>query len=64
MLPRLHDVFERYPKLTLEQREEICRRRIELVIDEIHFDQGNEVDLWYALGYVGGDGPRRISRFL
>ena len=51
---KLEKIFCRFPQLTMNQRNEIARRRAMRGLDSIPDKVASEVDLWYALGYLGG----------
>lgn len=52
----LEKVFARFPKLTDDQRTELCRRRVVRffnVVYRVSPDFDRKVDIYYALGYLG-----------
>ena len=49
----LEKVFVRFPKLTENQRTEICRRRIVKLLENIPPGLDVKLDSYYALGYLG-----------
>ena len=49
---RLDAVFDRYPKLTKEQRKELARRRFERALQSIPFETAVRLNFWWAIGYL------------
>ena len=50
---KLEKIFCRFPQLTLNQKNEIARRRVIRGLDSIPDKVASEVDFWYALGWLG-----------
>ena len=49
----LEKVFSRFPHLTANQRIELCRRRIVRYVNLAPTDLDLQLDIYYALGYLG-----------
>lgn len=49
----LEKVFARFPKLTDNQRTELCRRRIILFLNQMPSELDHQFDIYYALSYLG-----------
>ena len=50
---KLEKIFCRFPQLTMNQKNEIARRRVIRGLDSIPSKAASGVDLWYALGWLG-----------
>lgn len=49
---KLQKIFDRYPDLTMRQREELCLRRLERFINKFPFTSMG-MDINYVVGYLG-----------
>jgi len=52
---KLGKVFDRFPQLTTNQKNELARRRVLRALDIIPDKAAFGADLWYSLGFLGAN---------
>jgi len=50
---KLGKVFDRFPQLTSDQRNELARRRVIRALDFIPDKEAYRIDCWFSLGWLG-----------
>ena len=51
----LGKVFDRFPQLTRDQRNELARRRVIRALDFIPDKEAYRIDCWFSLGWLGAN---------
>jgi len=52
---KLGKVFDRFPQLTSDQRNELARRRALRAFELIPDKEAHRADLWFSLGWLGAN---------
>ena len=52
---KLDKVFDRFPQLTRDQRNELARRRVIRALNFIPDKEAHRTDLWFSLGWLGAN---------